>query len=215
MKNTIKKLILKKITQFSRHYLAEIILISISFVILMISLLVLVISNSANSASKHADDSQIRIASDEADIAETIIVEIAGAVEQPDVYEIPEKSRLKDLLLKANGLSKSADRTFFARNFNLAEMLKDEEKIYIPSVKEVEEGLYGDVLDESSAQGENMLINVNTSDKASLDLLPGVGPVIADKIIAGRQYKALEELVTRKIIGKSLFEKIKDKLAIN
>lgn len=215
MNNTIKQLILKKITQFSRHYLAEIILISISFVILMISLLVLVISNSANSASKHADDSQIRIASDEADIAETIIVEIAGAVEQPDVYEIPEKSRLKDLLLKANGLSKSADRTFFARNFNLAEMLKDEEKIYIPSVKEVEEGLYGDVLDESSAQGENMLINVNTSDKASLDLLPGVGPVIADKIIAGRQYKALEELVTRKIIGKSLFEKIKDKLAIN
>lgn len=163
----------------------------------------------------------------------TILIDLSGAVEDPDVYEVTAGARLNDVLVLANGLSQSADREFFARNFNLARVLADQEKIHIPSQREVQGGLFQEgtfvmtgIAAPASAKatagrpayGSNGLvagtsmtgnININSASQAELESLVGIGPARARDIIAGRPYNSVAELSSKKIIPQSVFEKIK------
>lgn len=56
------------------------------------------------------------------------------------------------------------------------------------------------------------LLDLNTASDADLQQLPGIGPVMAAKIVKGRPYKAKDELVRRKIIPPSAYGPIKDKV---
>src|SRR3989338_2751130 len=102
-----------------------------------------------------------------------IVVDLSGAVENPNVYEVSSGARLKDVLILAGGLSVLADRQFFARNFNLARILKDQEKFYIPNseetqTNEVQANLQSLPISESNTLGVSDKININT---ASIDQL--------------------------------------------
>jgi len=57
-------------------------------------------------------------------------------------------------------------------------------------------------------------VNINTADKASLEALPGIGPVKAQAIIDGRPYKSIEDVMKVKGIKQKTFDAIKDYLAI-
>lgn len=129
--------------------------------------------------------------------SEKIVVDIQGAVTRPGVYEIPEESRLLAALNSAEGLAEHADRYQIAKSFNLAKPLVDGEKIYIPSIGE-----------ESGNAQTNSLISINSAGETELELLPGVGPVTAAKIIERRPYSSLEDLVSRKALGEKTLEKI-------
>ena len=61
-----------------------------------------------------------------------------------------------------------------------------------------------------AAMGEKLDINSATNDQ--LDAIPGIGKGYAEKIIAGRPYRTKRELVRKKIIPQSLYEKIKDQI---
>lgn len=151
--------------------------------------------------------------------ANEIIVEIAGAVEKPGVYHLPTSSRIDDLLIVAGGLSKDADRVWVDKTINKAAKLVDGQKIYIKSTSEQSIPASANTTGGgiSVAQSSNMtdskIININTATPNQLDTLPGIGPVYAQKIVDNRPYSDPKELLTKKVIPQSTYNKIKDSVA--
>ncbi len=165
----------------------------------------------------------------------TIMIEVSGAVKKPNVYKLSSNSRLKDVIERAGGLSDEADQAFFARNFNLARFLSDQEKIHVPSSSEIESGIYVEnarLVDYTQPQPQTTAqlrqgtstdqaatttatININTATSEELEALPGIGEVTAQKIIDSRPYGSTQELLDRKVVGKSVFEQIKGQVTAN
>jgi competence protein ComEA len=155
-----------------------------------------------------------------------LMVDISGAVNSPGVYAFSSNDRIVDALKKAGGLSKNADASYIAKAVNEAMKLTDGMKIYIPKVGEiVSSSLVGNasassVHSGSSSTGSTVLgaqtglISINSATEAQLDSLPGVGAVTAGKIISGRPYGSVEELLSKKVVSASVFGKIKDKVGL-
>ncbi len=57
-------------------------------------------------------------------------------------------------------------------------------------------------------------VSINTGTAADLDKLYGIGKSRTAKIIAGRPYKAIDELTSRKILPQSVFDKISKQLTL-
>ena len=144
----------------------------------------------------------------------TIFVDVSGAVEKPQVVEVPYDSRVKDVLIAAGGLTPKADRNYVSKSINLAQKVQDGTKIYVPAQGEMVSVSAPQVSGNSGQLGiQGNLININEASESELDSLPGVGPVTAQKIISGRPYQEVSELVSKKIVNQSVFDKIRDKVA--
>lgn len=137
-----------------------------------------------------------------------VIVDIAGEVVKPDVYVLPNGSRLYEAIEMAGGLTEAAD----TRNTNLAECIIDGTKIYIPTEKEAEEEI------KKSFELKCGLININSADSSELQKLTGVGPSTAEKIITYRneygRFKSIEELKNVNGIGDKTFAKLKNLIVV-
>jgi competence protein ComEA len=152
----------------------------------------------------------IKITSSKEDKPKSLIkVDVSGAVKQPGVYELYEEDRVLDAIYKAGGFSSEVDSNFVASQLNLAAKITDGQKVY---VKRVGETVGTNITDQVSTQSR--LVNINSASEKDLDTLPGVGEVTAQKIIAARPYQQKEDLLNKKIVGKSTFEKIKDLISV-
>ena len=144
-----------------------------------------------------------------------IFIDIAGAVNLPNVYELPEGSRLQEAIEQAGGFADDADEEYIAKNLNMAQIIEDGGKIYIPkkgdpaSVNDASGQEQGSVAGEVTGK-----ININTASSSQLETLPGVGPVRAKQIIEGRPYRSIEEIQKVSGIGQKTFEKLKDKIRV-
>ncbi|EKD64597.1 MAG: hypothetical protein ACD_50C00338G0002 [uncultured bacterium] len=145
-----------------------------------------------------------------------IVVDVAGSVLKPGVYRLDANSRVSDSLIAAGGLSENADRDWVAKNLNMAAKLIDGAKVYIPRVGEAVMGITSSTVNTSAAEsiGGNSQININNASEDMLDSLPGVGPVTAEKIINGRPYSSIDELLSKKIVGSKVFGEIKEKITV-
>lgn len=59
-----------------------------------------------------------------------------------------------------------------------------------------------------AGESVSALVNINSASAQELEKLPGIGPVTAGKIIAGRPYTSIDELLVKKVVGRSTYEKI-------
>jgi len=142
-----------------------------------------------------------------------IVVDVEGAVEKPGIYHLPLDARQQDALVAAGGMSKLADRQLVAKTLNMAAKLSDGMKLYIPRIGE-SVGVVSGASGPGVAGAMTSAISVNSATTAELDGLPGIGAVTANRIITNRPYGSLDELITKKAIGRSVFEKIKDKISL-
>jgi DNA uptake protein ComE-like DNA-binding protein len=55
-------------------------------------------------------------------------------------------------------------------------------------------------------------LDINSASNEELEKLPGIGPATSAKIVAGRPYRAKNELVSKKIVSQSEYEKIKEQI---
>lgn len=135
-----------------------------------------------------------------------IKVDLSGAVVLPGVYTLVQDARIQDLITTAGGFKENANLEYIAKNLNLSQKLVDSQKIYIPFKNEQYSGVVAGI--STTTQGGK--IGLNSGTQPELESLPGVGPATAAKIINGRPYKQIDELIAKKTVSSSVFQKIKD-----
>jgi len=140
---------------------------------------------------------------------------VVGAVNKPDVYELPINSIVKDAIEKAGGPTEDADLVAI----NLARKVQDGEEIIVPA-KQV-------FLSDSNDPGNsvstvdtntNGKININTASAKELEALPGIGEVKSNAIVQYRKdyglFRDIRDIINVSGIGEKTFENIKDLIVI-
>ncbi len=130
----------------------------------------------------------------------SVVVHVAGAVASPGLYTLDGGARVADAIEAAGGASEGAD----VDGINLARVLVDGEQVRVPLVGEAPGG---------EVPGAGGKVNINTSDAAALDSLPGVGPVLAARIVAYRQahgpFASVDALDDVSGVGPAVIEKVR------
>ncbi len=67
---------------------------------------------------------------------------------------------------------------------------------------------------DGSTRSVAQRIDVNTASVRELERLPGLGPELVERIVQHRPYKNLDELITKKVLGRKQFARIKDKIRV-
>ncbi|GCE77735.1 hypothetical protein CBZ_27910 [Cellulomonas biazotea] len=137
-----------------------------------------------------------------------VVVHVAGAVASPGVVRLAAGSRVLDALTAAGGAAPDADLTLL----NLARVLVDGEQVLVsrpgevPAAAAVPAGI-----PDAAAPGTP--VDLNTADAAALDALPGIGPVLAQRIVehrAERPFGSVDELADVRGIGPTALERLRD-----
>ncbi len=100
-----------------------------------------------------------------------ITVYVSGAVHEPGLFDMPERSRVVDAIEAAGGLTTDAD----SASVNMAEVLEDGDHVSVKFLK-----------GEKPPTSLAFPININTADVHELEQLPGIGPSIAEEIVRYR-----------------------------
>lgn len=138
-----------------------------------------------------------------------IVVSVVGRVHRPGLVRLSHGSRVADAIEAAGGVLPGTDLGYL----NLARKVVDGELLAIgvsppPAVPGAGPG--------AGAQGG--LVNLNTATAAELDALPGVGPVLAQRIIDHRTrtggFRSVEELRKVEGVGDARFEQLKDLVTV-
>jgi competence protein ComEA len=147
-------------------------------------------------------------------VAQSVLVDVEGAVREPGLHRVPAGARVGDAIAAAGGYADRADLEAAARTLNLAEPLADGAKIRVPLIGDgpLIVDLPAALQPSAKAPDAHALIDLNHGDEAALDSLPGIGPVTAAKIIEARAsapFASLEDLVTRNVLSASVLDKLR------
>ncbi len=148
-----------------------------------------------------------------AETVKNICVHVTGYVVNPGVYQLPEGSRVYEVIVLAGGFMEEADRDYI----NQASILSDGQRIYIYSRDEVVTAeSYRDI---DVSHQEDGLVNINTASKEMLMSLPGIGESRAESIIVYREenggFKNIEDIMKVSGIKDAAFNKIKQYICVD
>jgi competence protein ComEA len=125
-----------------------------------------------------------------------VVVAVMGRVHTPGLVELPAGSRVADAIAAAGGALPDTDLS----TLNLARKLTDGELITV--------GVPAAVVDGGPAGP----LNLNTATVEQLQELPGVGPVLAARIVDYRQrqggFRSVEELLNVAGIGDAKYAEL-------
>lgn len=156
-----------------------------------------------------------------------VLVDISGAVNAPGVYCFDEGSSVIDAIKKAKGFLPEVGFKYVAMKINMATLLLDNTKIYIPFEndydcnlltfdipKEIVEIVEPDTEQEGEEEETVECVSINSATQEELDTLDGIGPSTALKIINARPFTKLEDLLNVSGIGEATFNKFKDNICL-
>jgi competence protein ComEA len=146
-----------------------------------------------------------------------LVVHAAGAVMAPGLYRLSGGSRVGDLLTAAGGIRPDGDLD----RVNLAAPLADGERVYVPSVGELEvpplagpDQPSGAAAPEATGGSTGPTIDLNRAGVEQLETLPGIGPSLAAAIVEHREtsgpYRSVDELLDVRGIGESRLAQLRD-----
>ncbi len=148
------------------------------------------------------------------------IIHISGAVHQPGVYQLTEGKRMIDAVKIAGGELEKANLDAV----NLAAHLYDGQKIIIPFIPEEGNGMltrssqFYEVPPEQTHFSGSSLLNLNAVTSRELASLPGIGTVLAERILEYRKtngvFRNIEEVMNVPGIGEKKFQGIKEFITV-
>ncbi|WP_245627348.1 ComEA family DNA-binding protein, partial [Kribbia dieselivorans] len=150
-----------------------------------------------------------------------VVVHVTGQVRRPGIVTLAATDRVADAIEKAGGVKSPADTAAI----NLAQVVSDGQQIVVPKpgvpVAAPNSGASnsGGSAGGSDAGGAGgALVDLNAADQSMLEELPGIGPVLAERIIEWRtqqgRFTAVEELQEVTGIGEKLYAQISPKVRV-
>ena len=170
--------------------------------------------NRASDISENKPAIQIEIPS--------VIIHITGAVKNPGVYQLKSTDRIIGAVKIAGGETQEANLDLI----NLAALLKDGQKIIVPSKiynengEEINKNIdnNAEVMYSSSSGSISGKININMANATMLQTLSGIGPVLSEKIIEYRNqngfFGVIDDIKDVSGIAEKKFEGIKDLICV-
>lgn len=142
--------------------------------------------------------------------AAPLIVDVAGEVRRPGVYEFAKGDRVIDAIQRAGGALPKADLSLL----NLAAALVDGTQILVPKAGPPVPGAVPGATPGSTGG----LININTASATELEALPGIGEVLSATIVEYRTqngpFTSVDQLEDVSGIGPATLEEIRDQVTI-
>ena len=149
-----------------------------------------------------------------------LVVHVVGQVKRPGVVLLRPGARVRDAVAKAGGTLPGADLAAV----NLARVVVDGEQVRVPRPGEAVSapGAASSRADGAGAAGGaggvGGLVNLNTASGSALEELPGVGPVLAQRIIDWRtehgRFTSVDELAEVSGIGEKMFAQLQGKVTV-
>lgn len=153
------------------------------------------------------------------DDAPVVLVHVVGSVHAPGVVELSAGARVVDAVAAAGGATTEADLSAL----NLARPVVDGEQVLVPRPGEVvPEPPAPPPVDAAAGAGGGGsadgpgLVDVNRAGAGELEALPGIGPVLAQRIVADREergpFASVDDLQRVRGIGPSLLADLRDRV---
>lgn len=175
--------------------------------------------------NKNEDYSYLEVSNEEMQVTNDIeeqkgeiVIHITGEVANKGIVKLIEGTRVIDAIEAAGGATKEANLS----KINLAYLLEDGMKLYIPSINDEE---YKEYVSSTSINGQTgnskqtLKVNINTATSEELQKLPGIGEAMASRIITYRKengkFSKIEDIKNVSGIGEAKFNNIKGYIYVN